>query len=63
VSKRLKELERQRLWLAAQIDSQRLRLQAEGQAAAHWTRVARMIAVSARRASRLYRYWNHSTQP
>jgi hypothetical protein len=63
VSKRLKELERQRLWLTAQIDRQRQRLQAEGEAAGHWISVARMIAVSARRASRLYRYWNHSTQP
>lgn len=63
MSRRETELERQRLWLVAQADRQRRRLQAEGEAAGRWVRLARLFVVGARRVSRLYRYWNHSTQP
>jgi len=63
VSSRLKELERRRLRLVEEAGEQRERLRADSAVAGHWIRVARLIVLGARRATRLYRYWNHSTQP
>jgi hypothetical protein len=63
VSNRVKELERRRLRLLEEAAEQRRRLQQDSAVAGHWIRVARLIVLGARRATRLYRYWNHSTHP
>jgi hypothetical protein len=63
MNERQSELERRRLRLVLQSDRHRRRLGADGAVADHWIRIARWIVVGASRAARLYRYWNHSTQP
>lgn len=63
MSNRVKDLERRRLRLIEEAGEQRDRLRADSAVTGHWIRVARLIVLGARRATRLYRYWNHSTQP
>lgn len=63
MSRRRLELEERRRALVVEARWQRRRLQGDAKVADHWIRLARMIVTGARRASRLYRYWNHATQP
>lgn len=63
MNQRQKDLERERQWLIAQCARQRRRLSEDSAIARHWLNLARIVAISARRAARLYQYWNHSTQP
>lgn len=63
MSNRLRELDERHRRLVAEIDWQRSRLQAAVSTTDHWVRIARLVMLGVRRASRLRQYWNHSTQP
>lgn len=60
---RLRELEERHQRLIAEIDWKRQRLQAAVSTTDQWVRIARLVMLGVRRASRLRQYWNHSTQP
>jgi hypothetical protein len=63
MSDRLRELDERHRRLVAEIEWQRGRLQAAVSTTDHWIRIARLVMLGVRRASRLRQYWNHSTQP
>lgn len=57
MSKRQAELELRRRLLIERSDWERERLRKDSRVAGNWMRLAQLIALAGRRASRVYRFW------